>query len=82
METDSNRPSTIRIIAGIIVLLCGIPVFLGCCYGMWLFVNSPYEKLWFFEYVWGKLFILFVSGVIFLISIGFILVGVLIATNI
>lgn len=82
MEIDRNRPSTIRIIAGIIVLLCGIPVFLGCCYGMWRFVNSPYEKLWFFEYVWGKLFILFVSGMIFLISIGFILVGVLIATSI
>ena len=37
METDRNRPSTIRIIAGIIVLLCGFPVFGVCCYGMWRF---------------------------------------------
>ncbi len=35
-----------------------------------------------FEYIWGKLLILFVSGMIFLMSIGLILVGVLIATKI
>lgn len=82
METDRNRPSTIRIIAGIIVLLCGFPVFWVCCYGMWRFTNWSYEELWIFEYVWGKLLILFVSGMIFLMSIGLILVGVLIATKI
>lgn len=82
METDRNRPSTIRIIAGIIVLLCGFPVFGVCCYGMWCFTNWSYEELWIFEYVWGKLLILFVSGMIFLMSIGLILVGVLIATKI
>lgn len=82
METDRNRPSTIRIIAGIIVLLCGFPVFGVCCYGMWRFTNWSYEELWIFEYVWGKLLILFVSGMIFLMSIGLILVGVLIATKI
>lgn len=82
METDRNRPSTIRIIAGIMALLCGFPVFGVCCYGMWHFINWRYEELWFFEYIWGKLLILFVSGMIFLMSIGLILVGVLIATKI
>ena len=82
METDRNRPSTIRIIAGIMALLCGFPVFGICCYGMWHFINWRYEELWFFEYIWGKLLILFVSGMIFLMSIGLILVGVLIATKI
>lgn len=82
METDRNRLSTIRIIAGIMALLCGFPVFGACCYGMWHFINWRYEELWFFEYIWGKLLILFVSGMIFLMSIGLILVGVLIATKI
>ena len=35
METDSNRLSTIRIIAGIITLLCGTTMFGVCCYGMY-----------------------------------------------
>ena len=82
MKTDRNRPSTIRIIAGILILLCAFPIFGMCCYGMWYFVNSPFEELWLFEHLWGKLSIIFASGIAFLISMGLILVCVLIATNI
>lgn len=82
METDRHRLSTIRIIAGIMVLLCVIPVFGICCYGMWRFVNWPYEKLWIFEHIWGKLLIIFASGMMLLTSFGIVVLFVLTATKI
>lgn len=82
METDTNRPSTIRIIGGILVLLCGFPVFGVCCWVMWWFINLPIQESRIFEHLWGKLLIILVSGMIFLIAIGLIMAGVLIATRI
>lgn len=52
-KTDSNRPSTIRIIAGILVLLCIFPIFGICVYGMYYLIEHyPARKFLFFEYLW------------------------------
>ena len=83
METDSNRPSTIRIIAGIITLVCGMAMFGICCYGMWYLRELfPIRKFLIFEHLWGKLLIIFASGMAFLIAIGILFLFILIASNI
>lgn len=65
-KTDSNRPSTTRIIAGILVLLCTFPIFGICLSGIdYLIKHYPARKFLLFEYLWGKLLIVFISGTIF-----------------
>ena len=82
-KTDSNRPSTIRIIAGSLVLLCIFPIFGICVYGMYYLLELyPARKFLIFEHFWGKLLIIFISGIIFLISIGILVSLVLVAVKI
>lgn len=69
METDSNRPSTIRIIAGIIMMITGIALGTLSFLGMSYLTELPFEKLWIFNFLWGKLLILFISGMIFILAI-------------
>ena len=82
-KTDINRPSTIRIIAGSLVLLCIFPIFGICVYGMYYLLELyPARKFSIFEHFWGKLLIIFISGIIFLISIGILVSLVLVAVKI
>ena len=69
-KTDSNRPSTIRIIAGSLVLLCTFPIFVYSCFRMYDPIQFLYEKTSFFEHIWGKLLVILVSGTILLILFG------------
>ena len=70
-KTDSNRPSTIRIIAGIVVLLCSCPISGICFSGIeYLMEHYPARKFLFFEYLWGKLLIVLISGTIFFALLG------------
>lgn len=69
METDSNRPSTIRIISGIIMMIIGIALGTLSFLGMSYLTELPFEKLWIFNFLWGKLLILFISGMIFILAI-------------
>lgn len=43
-KTDSNRPSTIRIIAGSLVLLCTFPIFVYGNFGIHELMQFPYKK--------------------------------------
>lgn len=82
-KTDINRPSTIRIIAGILVLLCTFPISGICLSGIdYLIKHYPARKFLFFEYLWGKLLIVFISGTIFLALFGVITIFLLIAMRI
>ena len=82
-KTDINRPSTIRIIAGILVLLCTFPISGICLSGIdYLIKHYPARKFLFFEYLWGKLLIVFISGTIFLALLGVITIFLLIAMRI
>ena len=70
-DIDSDRPFTIRIIAGILVSLCYVLIFWICLDGMYYLIEHyPARKFSIFEHLWGKLLIIFISGMIFLISIG------------
>ena len=69
-KTDSNRPSTIRIIAGILVLLCTFPIFVYGNFGIHELMQFPYKKMSFFEHIWGKLLVILVSGTIYLTLLG------------
>ena len=70
-DIDSDRPSTIRIIAGSLVMLCYILIFWICLDGMVYFMNHyPPRKFPYFEYLWGKLAFIFISGMIVIITIG------------
>ena len=82
-DIDSDHPSTIRIIAGSLVLLCIFPIFGICVYGMYYLLELyPARKFSIFEHFWGKLLIIFISGIIFLISIGILVSLVLVAVKI
>lgn len=81
-KTDSNRPSTIRIIAGSLVLLCTFPIFVYSCFRMYDPIQFLYEKTSFFEHIWGKLLVILVSGTILLILFGNIILFALIAIKI
>ena len=82
-DIDSDRPSTIRIIAGILVLLCTFPISGICLSGIdYLIKHYPARKFLFFEYLWGKLLIVFISGTIFLALFGVITIFLLIAMRI
>ena len=82
-KTDSNRPSTIRIIAGIVVLLCSCPISGICFSGIeYLMEHYPARKFLFFEYLWGKLLIVLISGTIFFALLGVITIFLLIAVRI
>lgn len=55
-DIDSDRPSTIRIIAGIVVLLCSCPISGICFHGMeYLIEHYPARKFSIFEHLWGIL---------------------------
>ncbi|MDY3068906.1 MAG: hypothetical protein SOR57_04470 [Parabacteroides sp.] len=70
-KTDSNRPSTIRIIAGSLVMLCYVLIFWICLDGMVYFMNHyPPRKFPLFEHLWGKLAFIFISGMTVIITIG------------
>lgn len=43
-KTDSIRPSTTRIIAGILVLLCTFPIFVYGNFGIHELMQFPYKK--------------------------------------
>lgn len=65
-DIDSDRPSTIRIIVGSLVLLCIFPIFGICVYGMYYLLELyPARKFSIFEHFWGKLLIIFISGIYF-----------------
>lgn len=81
-KTDSNRPSTIRIIAGILVLLCTFPIFVYGNFGIHELMRFPYEKMSFFEHIWGKLLVILVSGTIYLTLLGVMTIFLLIAMRI
>ena len=82
-KTDINRPSTIRIIAGIVVLLCSCPISGICFSGIeYLMEHYPARKFLFFEYLWGKLLIVLISGTIFFALLGVITIFLLIAVRI
>ena len=81
-KTDSNRPSTIRIIAGSLVLLCIYPIFVYGSFGIHDLMQFPYEKMSFFEHIWGKLLVILVSGTIFLTLLGVVTIFLLIAVRI
>lgn len=65
-KTDINRPSTIRIIVGSLVLLCTFPIFVYGSFGIHDLMQFPYKKMSFFEHIWGKLLVILVSGTIYL----------------
>ena len=69
-DIDSDRPSTIRIIVGSLVLLCIFPIFVYGSFGIHDLMQFPYEKMSFFEHIWGKLLVILVSGTIYLTLLG------------
>lgn len=79
---ETNRPSTARIIAGSLVLLCTFPIFVYSCFRMYDPIQFLYEKTSFFEHIWGKLLVILVSGTILLILFGNIILFALIAIKI
>lgn len=81
-DIDSDRPSTIRIIAGILVLLCTFPIFVYGSFGIHDLMQFPYEKMSFFEHIWGKLLVILVSGTIYLTLLGVMTIFLLIALRI
>lgn len=53
------------------MLLCSCPISGICFHGMeYLIEHYPARKFSIFEHLWGKLLIIFISGMIFLIFIG------------
>ena len=81
-DIDSDRPSTIRIIAGILVILCTFPIFVYGNFGIHDLMRFPYEKMSFFEHIWGKLLVILVSGTIYLTLLGVMTIFLLIAMRI
>ena len=83
-DIDTDHPSTIRIIAGSLVLLCIFPifgtVFTECIIFCELYPARKFSS--FFEHLWGKLLIIFISGINLLISIGVLVSLVLVALKI
>ena len=78
-KTDIKRPSTTRIIAGILVLLCTFPIFVYGNFGIDELMQFPYKKMSFFEHIWGKLLVILVSGTIYLTLLGVMTIFLLIA---
>ena len=67
METDKKSLPWIRIISGLaIIFIGGIGFGVYAGFGIYELTQIRFEKLWLFEYLWGKLLILFISGLIFL----------------
>ena len=79
METDRTRPSTMRIIVGIIMIISGIAIGALGFYSMAYLKELSYGKLWIFNFLWGKLLLLLASGMTFILIIGLIVICTLIA---
>ena len=79
MEIDRNRLSTMRIIAGIIMIISGIAIGALGFYSMAYLKELSYGKLWIFNFLWGKLLLLLASGMTFILIIGLIVICTLIA---
>lgn len=60
---DMESPSRLRTVAGSLVQLCALPLVGAVMYGTFHFMeHCPVGDFPIFEYLWGKLLILFVSG--------------------